>query len=215
MKRIFLILAFLLSWSICLADMPHILKDGDIVDADQLNENFNHLEENHKIYTVKSNGNIIGTTQFNFYQSRPHPSILTNDRYFHFLFNKDFYDVFLYKDGTLESVYNKYFKSNSCQGDPYIFYGNNTAKSFVLVPSKGMIVNYQNSLYYYPKNTITHKFIYQSYKKYYNDACINETGDSNYLYIKLLPNDPAVTGILTYPFPLPITIDGIELIIQD
>ncbi len=235
MKKIFLLLIVILTTSIGLAELPNILKNGDVVDAEQLNENFRFLEESQQSfqdalpeyldnylagqllentetgYTVRDgSGDVIGSITL----EKDVSADVTDDK--NFWFHKDFYKARLYADGTIYSNYVYHFKLAGCQGELYIQFKIENNKNFLLPPLKGEIFKYQENLYYYPKNSDAHKFTSQSFRTT-GGECIDRIGEVNWLYIQLLSNDPAVTGIQTYPFPLPITIDGLEpvTIIED
>lgn len=144
-------LTFMLSWSICLADMPHVLKNGDIVNADQLNENFNYLENRQdKAYTVRSNGNIIGEL---YYDSSEDASLN------YFIFNPDFEAVKILKTGEIEVVAKiVQFINPDCTGDPYIAVSEYPLPEgdFLLPPLKGRIYgDSSGTLYYFPPKVQT------------------------------------------------------------
>ena len=188
--------------TVCFAKVPHVLKNGDVVDAKQLNENFEYLDGNNnyvpaKLYNVRSNGNIIGTV-----------SGVYEYGYIRVTVNKDI-TIGLYKDGTISgTVY--YFRSSSCEGEPYVRYVLDDSKKFIFNPKYKRVYTYQESLYYYLPDANIYKFASQSYTYGYENECRDSTGDTNQTYIKMQPNDPDITGIQTYPFPTPITIDGIQ-----
>lgn len=245
MKKIFLILILILSWSICLAAMPHALKNGEVVDANQLNDNFNYLEKLTKLDTsgdphpTYANGVLIGDSTLS-----GGGAGLT--------FNPDFEPVTLLKTGEIMGGWPHFqFIEPDCTGDYYITFSDYPfpENSFLFGHPKGKIYKNQssNELYYYPPKAQTmYAKIPLSYKNSYSNGCSNynylmpptryyykhdsggignfsspPTGDDwtemtqveidiylTKILIKLLPNDPAITGIQVYPFPLPITFDG-------
>jgi len=179
MKRIFLILTFILSWSICLADMPHVLKNGDIVDADQLNENFNYVENRqNQAYTVRSNGNIIGEL------SNASGDANTSA----FIFNPDFEPVTILKSGEIKAQVRVEFINPDCTGDPYfLFTGYPVPEDDFLLPlAKGSIYKdpFSGTLYYYPPKVQTmYAKIPLSYYYNNNDFCYTyQVWPANYYY---------------------------------
>lgn len=246
-------LIFILSWSICLAEMPHVLKNGDIIDAEQLNANFNYLEKFTELdagswYPTYANGVLIGRSDLEFGRDiYGGGSVLLT-------FNPDFDPVLLFKNGEIMGGYDAVqFIEPDCTGDPYINFLDypSSESEFLLAPLKGRIYTNQffgKSYYYPPKVQTMYVKIPLSYK--YNANCYSYTSTGYYLtniesgqvgqfanlqdgwrnstqeeidiylskiMIKLLPNDPAITGLPNAPFPTPITFDGISeaVIIQE
>lgn len=258
MKKMFLMLIFLLSWSICLAAMPHVLKNGDIVDANQLNENFQYLEltkaDASVTYPTYANGILIGNSTISYisYEIR-----LT--------FNSDFFPIGLSKTGEIENINLEhvigsrgdpsaiYFTEFDCTGDRYVIFSDDPyfleRKNFFFGYPKGRIYKEPSGkLYYYPPKIQTmHARIPLSSYSYDIESCQNHEPPSGYYWtdiesghivartsmpqdnpnwrestqeeidiyltrimIKLLPNDPAITGLPNTPFPTPITFDGIQ-----
>ena len=214
MKIILLIFTCILIGTIGWADMPHLLKNGNTIDAEQLNENFNYLKENHQTFRVTADSDPIGIIRN--YNDKPFLYISQFTNHLNLEFNKDFHTIQLYKDGSIQSSYIYYFRSYNCDNEPYIFYmDSSNTKSFVFSLVKGLVTSYKNVLYYYPPNDAGYSFIHRSMWNSATSTCTNQTGNSNYLYMQLRPNNPQITNIQTYPFPLPIQIDGInEVVIQ-
>lgn len=246
MKRIFLTLAFLLSWSICLADMPHVLKNGDTVDANQLNENFEHLKllslsgAYSGLYPTYANGVLIGKSIFNIHDAHTRGTSL--------IFNPDFEPVTLLKSGAIElqkSLGRIQYTENDCSGDKYVEFSNYPLpENFLMPPSRGEIHKdyISGDLYYYPpkvqtmdvKMSLSYRTgtdcfsnicegLYQVNLEnggtfcagLLNPGCREATQEEINIYltkilIKLLPNDPAITGLPNAPFPTPITFGGIQ-----
>jgi len=208
MKILLIVLSIFFSITV-FADVPHTLVDGNVVDASQLNENFSYLDG--EKYTVRTNGVIIGTVDnWDLYSSlkvRIKPTFET---------------VSFNKDGTINNppAINVYYKSASCQGDLYercVNLGASTT-NFTVSPQLGRIYIINSQVYYYPKNAQVYKITIQSDHSVSNDGTSGTCSDStqtNIHCIKLLPNDPAVTGIQAYPFPTPITIDGVNASVID
>lgn len=229
MKKIFLTLAFLLSCSICPADMPHVLKNGDIVDANQLNENFEHLEllslsdaKSGGIYPTYANDVLIGNSIiFTWF---------TAGSYALLMFNPDFKRVPITKTGAigdLELLHDYSpnvstqsawvsFANRDCTGDKYVeFSGYPLAEGLFLThPIKGRIYRfgYSDELYYYPPKPQNMVVKIPASRQKEGGDCQNIYLSSKIL-IPLLPNDPAVTGLPNAPFPTPITFDGIQEVI--
>lgn len=259
MKRIFLALIFILNWSICLAEMPHILKNGDIVDANQLNENFNHNkaginELSNKISELESNKLDITSDISSDYPTYANgvfigKSVFSSYGEVYLTFNPDFEPVMLFKTGEIiggtEAIQ---FTEFDCTGDRYIKVGNYpSSEYFLVVDSKGRIYRQSSGKrYYYPPKVQTmYVKIPLSYQYYEGGGICHNYIPSNYylinietggiggfanfqgdgwrlatqeeidihlskIMIKLLPNDPAITGLPNTPFPTPITFDGIN-----
>lgn len=127
-----------------------------------------------------------------------------------------FNDLFEEEELTVEgkfvlSPYNILaFKNSNCEGEVYVFaVGWERPVNFNLKPEKGKIYDYNGIIYYYPPKEST---VYKTnILSYYNSGnCHNYTSPRLGYYFKVLPNDPAVTGIDIYPFPLPIVPEGLE-----
>lgn len=122
--------------------------------------------------------------------------------------------VTLNKNGTIANAqgFPSYFKKIDCQGELYFWYdatGDNNTFRFPRL--KGALIDHQNELYYYkPGQDKIYKTLMFSY--FESGQCTNYNG-SGYqaLFYKLIPNDPAVTGVDTYPFPTPITIEAPQM----
>lgn len=152
MKRIFLALIFILSWSICIAGVPHILKNGEIVDANQLNANFEYLIKLTELdatswYPTYANGILIGKSNIS-----ANAVSLT--------FNSDFEPVYLLKNGEIKfSNNNIQFTEPDCTGDRYIIFSDypTPENDFLIANPKGGIYKDQSSgeLYYYPPKVQT------------------------------------------------------------
>ncbi len=196
--KILLIMASFLFTSISFAELPYVLKNGDVVDAPQLNEMFNYLDGN-KI-SVYANGVEIGKTSYTSFDvsgdNKMNPSLSVKI--------KD-YTISIDNTGKLpESPI--HYKSSDCTGQEYIKAYSFNPKSFYFPPGKMSVFDNDSQLYYYPKHAQLYKITSNSTKLLGTCSVVS---DSTYVYIMLLNNDPAITGILIYPFPLPITIDGV------
>ncbi len=147
------------------------------------------------ISQVFASGSLIGTTKLNQFKNYS----------LKLQFNKSFEEVQLLKTGHIENNSEPiYFKLSDCQGEPYYSY----QMYFSFRPIKGKVISDGNNLYYYPQQV---ENIYQTTMVSFsiNQQCSDLAFSSQSTYIKLLPNDPAVTGIYNYPFPIPITVEGL------
>lgn len=133
-------------------------------------------------------------------------------------FNPDFKPARLWSDGKIqEASSHLLFSGPDCSGDVYAetdFYENTDDAPFKLQRKKGEIFTCHAPecafpLYYLKPNE--NKYYIASVFSYYSHgSCSNFTQASLGSYYKLLPNDPAVTGIQEYPFPIPLAFDGME-----
>lgn len=140
-------------------------------------------------------------------------------------FNSSFEPVLVGVNGTIKPelsgnyLRGVYFSEPDCQGEAYVindyydvFYGH---VPFKLTPNKGRIhecpaLECRSSLYYrYPGET-NYYHVSTASKSIYTGKCANS--ETRGYFYKVLPNDPAVTGIKEYPFPLPLTFEGMDKI---
>jgi len=123
-----------------------------------------------------------------------------------------------------------FYKEYDCAGQGYqiggAFIAESTANLYTIfiAPTKNKLIGNNENLYYIPKGTsyITAKMLsYYGWDHYTGETkCINfdylSHSYENMAFLKAMPNDPAVTGIYTYPFKTPFTVDDwpSELIIE-
>lgn len=206
MKKLFIIAVSLLISTMAFAELPHTFKNGDILTADMLNKNLQFLEDNdeEKYYTVRANGKIIG-------KGYPYYSL----REMKVRFRNGYHAAAISPKGEIGHGA-VHFSSENCTGTPYIVKtqlvgDESTDDLFLFLPFKGELMGHNaagvKKLYYYPPKAQLYKSTVRSSWANYNQTCTNEV-KSNQIVIKLLPNDPTVTGVETYPIPTPITIDG-------
>jgi hypothetical protein len=69
-------------------------------------------------------------------------------------------------------------------------------------------------LYYLKPNESTY-YIVSAHSAYSDGQCIDLQNIYPASYYKLAPNDPAVTGIEQYPFPAPVTFEGMEQLLME
>lgn len=185
---------------------------GEVVDASQLNENYQSR-------AIRSAGNIIG--------------VRTDNSVDGLTFNPNFEPVQLLNTGGIEVSFLKegqlfdaiYFAKLDCTGDRYVLFSDYPfpENKFLFGPPKGRIFRDQSTdaLYYYaPDVQAMYAKISLSYRVVYHSGlieCHNPSVNDMKIMIKLLPNDPAITGLPNTPFPTPITFDGINeaVIIQE
>lgn len=197
MKKLITVIIALLFWNLCAAQMPHVLKNGDIADAEILNKNFDYLNEDYKYNIVRANGKIIGKV------------ISEYGGWNRLRFNSNFKEEIIRRDGRIDvSSYGMcYFQNENCQGEHYTPVPmNEDIRSFHSSISFNRIIDCDSNLYYALKNSTLYKFAPKSRSNIYGE-CLNNNFTEQY-FNKLIPNNPDITGIETYPFPLPITIDG-------
>ena len=111
-----------------------------------------------------------------------------------------------------------FHKEYDCAGQGYqvggSFTGDSPANTYTMfiAPIKNKLIANDKNLYYIPKGTphITAKML-SRYGYDYNAGetkCINlDYSTENTAFLKAMPNDPAVTGIYTYPLKTPFTVD--------
>jgi hypothetical protein len=219
------------------AGVPHTLRNGDIIDAEQLNENFSYNELNITklsntvlglrngmldmtsdtfVSTYDASGDLIGM-------------LLINNSNVSLLFNSDFEQVSLYNDGrivvdgsTNRNTGRFWYLEPGCNGDRYVAILNVSNTHFIFSLPKGRIYHMDGELFYYGPNPSLKKEMTFLSEKNDDHQCIEHPNanptPSTIIFTKVFPNDSIVTGIKQYPFPTPITFDGInevELTIQD
>jgi hypothetical protein len=139
--------------------------------------------------------------------------------------DSSFEPVRLWADGTIEpapEVDIIFFSDTVCAGDAYtktLFNDDasadaSTDKFFRLQQPQGKVLPCHAPecafpLYYLKPYENTY-YIVSVLSYYTHGACGNLTQASLGAYYKILPNDPAVTGIQQYPFPAPVTFEGME-----
>lgn len=132
-------------------------------------------------------------------------------------FDSSFDYVRVYADGEIKmDEMPILFEQPDCMGQAYahldFFYGKN--EPFRLGPKKGQIFSCipgkcEFILYYLAP---LEKFYYRgiTVSQYFDGYCSNFTRGGEWFYYKLHPNDPAITNIKDYPFPTPLTFEGME-----
>lgn len=132
-------------------------------------------------------------------------------------FNPDFESVNLRPDGTIVMEHAPLnFENENCTGTAYLaapLMSTGADEYFNTKPLKGKIVACQNgscahSLYYYPPKE-PNVYYTTARSRYYYGICQNFSPRMAY-YLKLLPNNPTITGIQQYPFSTPITYTGFD-----
>jgi hypothetical protein len=149
---------------------------------------------------VRANGTIIGTT------FTSNQLFIFNSFWVSFPTNTKIANLSLTSNGRVSSVGGTaVYPVADCVGTPYI--GWPTSLSYIPVaPEKPVPVDVAGSLYYVPATaTTSYTFAALSFRN--GDSCVNSALGA-IMAFALLPNDSTVTGISVYPFPTPITIDG-------
>lgn len=155
------------------------------------------LEKRRSVY---ANGILIGTTNF------------IGQETLQLKFNDSFWVSTLLTDsGELTSKpynFQLFFRLADCEGEPYTYAYGRISSSHIK-PYKSWIRNYEGKLYYVMpfKENVYRQLVILSEFNSASYSCNNSSYKrlTNIPYFKLRPNDPAITGIQTYPFPLPIT----------
>lgn len=134
-------------------------------------------------------------------------------------FNDLFEEIKIKRDGRIRNdqyvIPFIFFKSLDCQGDIYV---RSTWTDFGLTPLLGRVFDItDDGLYYYENNsqnaynTTINSMLFSNNNVDYQ--CTNNIEGAAGIggpYLKLKPNNPDITGIEDYPFPLPLTIEGID-----
>ena len=178
------------------AKSPYKLKKGDVISAEHLNRNFEHLERSiyndNLEYAMMSQNKVIGYLRFSSF----------------LFFRNDYRAVILYRDGTIKRREIIYFSESDCSGDTlysnYYSDGERSEEIFTVPQSLGHVTPYQGALYYYAAGE-TDVYRMTPLSRNGGVSCENIETPAESLYLKYKLNDPAITGIETYPFPLPIT----------
>jgi len=132
-------------------------------------------------------------------------------------FNPEFESITLLANGLIafDPNISIEFEEENCSGSLYVkFNGNNgkTDESFNFQPPIGQVFEYEKHFFFYsPLNPTVHTN--KTMKSYYiSGVCDNYTSpdSTDVLYIALKPNDFYITGIKSYPFNLPITVEGLN-----
>jgi len=195
MKKIFtlLFLALFAAAFSALAKVPYDLKNGHMIDAKKLMYSFEYMERvynSESEYEITANGQNIGFIR--------HGSVL--------YFSVDFNYVYLRKDGTFYNEEGLYFSEADCTGDMYMYHWVINENSFHMPKTLGAVAVYNEQVYYYkPGETNVYPFTPVSYMSH--GSCV-DSGRQEGLYYQAKPNNPAVTGIPSYPLPLPLVVEG-------
>jgi len=191
MRKKFLTLIILFTGFLFLPSAGCTVDETNIALADLTNGSSAEI-----ISQIFADGNLIGTTKLNQFKNYS----------LKLRFNEAFEEAELLKNGHIEANSESvFFKSLNCQGEVYYQYN---ILGFSFRPIKGKVIPDGDILYYYPPLV---ENIYQTtmLSSSTNQSCSNLVWLNESTYIKLLPNDPAVTGVYNYPFPTPITVEGL------
>lgn len=132
-------------------------------------------------------------------------------------FSESFEPVEVFADGTILKLPPlMLFSGLDCQGEAYVYADAPTPDYpvFGLKKSKGEIFGCDapecsSSLYYLPPNDGKYYFVaLWSYSQ--KGQCRNWSSTGESYYRKVIPNTPTTTGIQEYPFPAPLTFEGME-----
>jgi hypothetical protein len=208
MKRIFMFFVALLIILIALpvfGKVPYKLKNGHVIDAKKLMYNFEYMEREHESeneYELYAAGQKIGFVRIGEA----------------FYFNPDFSQVYdLSSDGTFRAEPSAYFFEIDCTGDNIYTYFQEKESFLNLPRTLGGVIIFEDSLYYFAPGEIN---VYRitPLSKYFavDKTCQNLSSPAEGLYYKLKPNNPTITGIPSYPLPLPLEVpDAPQLIIHE
>jgi hypothetical protein len=154
------------------ADVPHVLRNGKVVDANQLNENFNYLSKQQSQYLdlheqersdADNNNNNADKSYLTFADGVLIGSSTIKDSQAMLIFNPDFEPLIVLKNGVVifpESDNSLIrFETEDCSGDRYVEFLNYPLadNGFLFAPDKGKIFNDKSNsqFYYYPPDTKT------------------------------------------------------------
>lgn len=183
-------------------------------NAALINENskrINDLEKSVKIiaHEVYANGGLIGKAIIIW------PTMNTRLTSVSLIFNEQFTPSILKANGRFKH-YEKtartfYYTEPECQGKPaYVSAFNANNNDFIFSPKQGTVYDINSTVYYSPPFASLHRVTqsFASYRVEHNsEICHNYSIKPmpDEILIKLLPNNPNITGIKQYPFPTPIT----------
>jgi hypothetical protein len=141
---------------------------------------------------VKANGKKIGYLTLEYANGY---SIRT-DKGYHFSINSEFGEIMAY---DINNYLNNYYASTDCSGQGYT---QNLVRGGIIALKSGTDI----SLYYAPNNKQSiRNFSYKSIK--YLNTCTVTSGTFTNYAVAIYPNDPDVTGVSSWSFPTPITVE--------
>jgi len=210
MKPVKLLIAMTvtLASSVTSAEELVTFQAGQVAKAADINANFQALANAHNptIYNILSDGNIIGHVAYA--QNGPNYIYPTQ------INCRSVSIGYIGKDGHLRSYGNIYFKSEDCSGQGYlrIADGSSDLDKFIFPSTQLHLTDFNDSLYYIDGYNQALQFNAGSELSRATSGrghnCRVKTSYQDGYYVPWQANNSNITGIVTYPFPTPITLQG-------
>lgn len=210
MKPVKLLIAITTSMTIGISSADELItfQAGQVAKAADINANFQALANSHKptIYNILSNGNIIGHVAYA--QSGPNYIYPTQ------INGRSTSLAYIGKDGRLRNYGNIYFKSEDCSGQGYlrIADGSSDLDKFIFSSLQLHLSDFNDNLYYIDGYNQAYQFDAGSELSRTSSGrdhtCRAKTSYQDGYYVPWQANNPNVTGITTYPFATPITLES-------
>lgn len=193
----FLFFIFLSSNGISQIKMPYTFKNGDIVNANEINANFEHI--NGFNVEVRSKGIGIGKTHSSYLDGLGVAQIID------VLLDFGGHKVKIKKDGSIEGYRQLYFFESDCSGTAYIrldsCVGCDATHFFFETDGE---VFYANGGVYYTKKDDDYFYGKPAYKSHFDiyghisqpPLSCSPTHPFEILMKKAYPNNPAITGVM-------------------
>jgi hypothetical protein len=203
--KLLITLAIAISCKFIYAEELIIFKAGQVAKAADINANFQALSHANttKKYNILSNGNAIGKVHYRIESPR---QLFTTE-----INNRIVDNIYIGRDGHIRNYNQIYFKSADCTGQAYERIAENDPDVYLFPDSKLRLASYSGNLYYIDGYTQAFKFGSLSRLSIYNrtqNCTTNSAGHTLGHYIPWVANEPSITGISTYPLPLPITVES-------
>lgn len=186
-----------------------IFQSGQVAKAADINANFQSLVNAHTPtkYNILSNGIIIGFT--NYQQDGPNQIYPTQ------LHNRDVSLGYLGKDGRIRNYSSVYFKSDNCTGQGYLKISDDDhydIDKFTFPSTKLHLSDYNDNLYYIDGYNQAYEFDAGSEFSRSSTGrsrnCRAVTSYNHGYFVPWQANDTNVTGISSYPFATPISLES-------
>ncbi len=201
--------SILLSASLASAEELITFHAGQVAKAVDINANFQTLANAHtpQQFNILSNGVKIGFTYYE--QDGP------NQIYPAQIHGREVALGYLGKDGRIRSYSSVYFKSDNCSGQGYLKISDGThydIDKFNFPSTKLYLSDFNDNLYYIDGYTQAFEFDAGSeLSRSANGRSHNCRAISSYnhgYYVPWQANNTNITGISSYPFATPISLEG-------
>jgi hypothetical protein len=205
LATIFVLLVSQLAYAQTSLSVPNSFTNGQIIDADKINQNFTEIEthvnsnQGHKhLYVVDANSQILGQV-FNFHNEGA--TLITNQGFMASIYSNE-------GTGVISTqVFRIYYESTNCTGQGYMVspFLDENENRLRLVKSRTLFWDGPINQYVYLDQNSQIPLSYGSYRGLNSDACNNSLGNWT-LVNPVLVNDMNVTG-MPNSIVFPITLE--------